>query len=236
MIEEDEPVSGRDCFDGGKGEKLFDTPCAIARVVRTLHYRRRMVVSAEPSQDSGGRPLEYHWSVLRGDAERIKINRLNEEGSVVELLIPYHERAPVSPGNPIESNRVDIGAFVHDGVHYSPPAFVTFFYLDNEKRLYDEQHRIQVVDYQDPEVSKNYVDPVIDIAKDWRDEYHYDESGELSGWTRIRGESQEQFTAEGLLITKTDAEGRRTQARRVRYVLKPRPNRVPILEQQTIDP
>ena len=232
VVEEDKPVSGRDCFDAARGETLIDTPCAIARVVRTIHYNRRMVVSAEPSQDLGGRPLEYHWSVLRGDAERIEINKLNDRGSVVELLVPYHERAPIAPGNAIESNRVDIGAFVHNGAHYSAPAFVTFYYLDNEKRVYDEEHRIRVVDYADPEVSKNYVDPMIDITRDWRDEYDYDESGTLTGWTRIRNGSKQQFTAEGLLIVSRDAQGRPAQTRRVRYVVEPRPNLTPILRQQ----
>ena len=235
LVEEDEPVSGRDCFDAGKGEKLFDTPCAIARVFRTVHYNRRMVVSAEPSTDLGGHPLEYHWSVLRGDAERIKIKKLNDEGSIVELLIPYHERSPIGPGNPIESNRVDIGAFVHNGTHYSAPAFVSFYYLDNERRVYDEEQRIQLVDYADPKVSKNYVDPAIDITRDWRDEYRYNEAGELAGWTRIRGDSKEEFTAQGLLIVAKDAKGRPTKARRVRYIAKARKNQTPIVEQQPAD-
>ena len=204
VVEEDQPVAGRDYFDLGQGERLLDTPCAIGRVVRGTNYIRRMVVSAEPSKDPGDRPLSYHWSVLRGDAERIKINKLNDEGSVVELLIPYHERAPVGPESKIESNRVDIGAFVHNGVHYSAPGFVTFFYLDNEKRVYDDKQRIKVVDYADPEVSKNYVDPVIDAPKRWRDEYQYDASGKLTGWTRIRGDSKQQFTAKGLLVSKID--------------------------------
>ena len=235
VVEEDEPVSGRDCFDAARGEALIDTPCAIARVVRTVQYSRRMVVSAEPSKDLGDRPLEYHWSVLRGDAKRIKINKLNDRGSVVELLIPYHGRAPIAPGNAIESNRVDIGAFVHNGANYSAPAFVTFYYLDNEKREYDKQHRIQVVDYADPEVSTNYVDPVIDITKDWRDEYDYDESGELTGWTRIHDGAKQQFNAQGLLIVPGAPEERPARARRVHYVLEPRQNRTPILRQQPTD-
>ena len=235
VVEEDKPVSGRDCFDAGRGEKLIDTPCAIARAVRSVKYYRRMVVSAEPSKDPGDRKLQFFWSVLRGDPERIKVKRLNDRGSVIELLVPYHQRAPIAPGSPIESNRVDIGAFVHNGAYYSAPAFVTFYYLDNEKREYDEENRIRVVDYADPEVSKNYVDPTIDIKRDWRDEYDYDESGELTGWTRIRNGAKEQFTAKGLLIVSRDTEGRPNQARRVRYLIEPKPNRVPTLRQEATD-
>jgi hypothetical protein len=234
VVEEDQAVAGRDCFSAGRGEQLFDTPGAVARVVRTTKHVRRMVVSAEPSKDLNDLPLEYHWRVLRGDAERIKINKLNDAGSIVELLISYHERGPILPASNMHSNRVDIGAFVHNGEYYSAPAFVTFFYLDNEKRVYDEQQRIQVVDYADPEVGQNYVDPAIDMKKNWRDEYHYDAAGKLTGWTRNRGKSQEKFTAEGLLVTKTDADGRPVEARRVQYVPKPQPKRPSILEQQVV--
>ncbi|MHC4400239.1 MAG: tetratricopeptide repeat protein [Planctomycetota bacterium] len=235
VVEEDQPVQGRDYFAPGKGEVLFNTPCAVARVVRTVRYYRRIVVSAEPSTDPNNRPLTYHWPVLRGDAERIEVNPLNEAGSVVELLIPYHQRAPVAPRSSLESNRVDVGAFVHNGVYYSAPAFVTFFFLDNEKRVYDDENRILVVDYADPEAGNNYVDPTIDAPKRWRDEYHYGASGEPTGWTRIRGESKEEFTAEGLLVSKTDASGRPTEGSRVRYVAKPRPKLPPLVEQQTTD-
>ena len=48
----------------------------------------------------------------------------------------------MSPGSPLESNRVDIGVFVHNGAYYSPPAFVTVFTLDREFRTYDETGKI----------------------------------------------------------------------------------------------
>ena len=35
VVEEDQPVVGRDYFTVGAGERLFDTPCAIARVARS---------------------------------------------------------------------------------------------------------------------------------------------------------------------------------------------------------
>ncbi len=235
VAEEDRPVAGRDFFSTAAGERLFDTPCAIARVARSTQYARRMVVSAEASKDLNGHALTYHWSVLRGDAQRIKINKLNDAGSVVELLIPYHERGPIAPGSRMQSSRVDIGAFVHNGTYYSAPAFVTFFFLDNERRGYNDQHRIQVVDYANATKSKNYVDPAIQAAKRWRDEYHYDDSGKLTGWTRVRGEQKEQFTADGLLVTQSNDEGQPTQARRVRYVVKREQNRPPVLEQVPTD-
>lgn len=235
VVDEEQPLRGVDFFDPVRDERLFDTPCAIARVVRSTRYLRRMVVSAEASRDLCGKPLTYHWAVLRGDAERIRINKLDASGSVVELLVPYHPRRPVQPDSELESNRVDIGAFVSNEMYYSAPAFICLFYLDNEKRVYDEKQRIRLVDYADPVVSKNYVDPALSLAKDWRDEYHYDQAGRLIGWTRIRQGAKERFTADGAVVTKTDEQDRPIEARKVRYVLKPRPGQLPALQEEQTD-
>lgn len=147
-VEEDKPTEGKDYFEAGLIEVLHDTPCAIARVVRGGKQVRRIVVSAEESFDINKQPLKYHWVVLRGNAERIEIKPLNEAGSRVEILVPYHERRPVDGHHlKIESNRVDIGAFVHNGTYYSPPAFVTFHTLDSEARTYDDQGKLLEIGY-----------------------------------------------------------------------------------------
>ncbi len=218
VVQEDIPAHDIDYFDVGNREKLFDTPAAIARVVRATGYYRRIVVSAENSRDVNGRALTYRWVVLRGDKEAIRIRPLNAAASVVELMVPYHERRPIAPDSRMESNRVDIGAFAHNGVNYSAPGFVTFYYLDNEKRVYNERKQIQSVTYSSPRKGGNYVDPWIDLPKDWRDEYHYDAQAHLTGWTRQRGDVVEGFTADGALATERDAVGRATTARTVQYV------------------
>ena len=230
VVEEDTPVSGRDCFHVSNSEKLFDTPSAIGRVVRSTNYWRRMVVSAEQSLDINKRPLTYRWVILRGDKSRIQIKYLNENGSRVELRVGYHERRWAGPLTQVDSNRVDIGAFVYNGVHPSAPAFVTFFSLDNEKRVYDQNGRIQSVQYTDHE-NGNYVDPVIDRPKRWRDEYQYDKQGRLLGWHRFRGANKQEFTTDGALVLERDATGRPIRARTVNYVEEPRANLLPVLRQ-----
>ena len=119
VVEEDESVPGRDYFDVGARERLFDTPCAIARVVKSTKYARRMVVSAEASKDLDGKPLTYHWVLLRGDPERVRVKKLNDAGSQAELVVDYHSRRPIAPGSDMTSDRVDIGVFVHNGQYYS---------------------------------------------------------------------------------------------------------------------
>jgi hypothetical protein len=142
VVEEDHPVVGRDFFETGGTEKLADTPCVIARILRGKAQKRRIIVSAEESRDVNKKPLKYHWVVLRGDAKRIHITTVNPEGSRAEIVVGYHERRPIAPGSAMESNRVDIGVFVHNGKYYSAPGFVTFFSLDHEARTYDDKGRI----------------------------------------------------------------------------------------------
>ena len=231
-IEEDTSILGVDYFDVAERERLFDTPCAIARVHHSTRLIRRMVISAESSKDITGRPLTFHWSVLRGDVDRIKINKLNPAGSRVELLVPWQERKPSLPGASIESTRVDIGAFVHNGDHYSAPGFVSIYSLENEHREYHAHGTIKIMDYDHPDKRDNYVDPVLFAAKRWRDEYHYDAIGKLTGWTRNRGAEKEEFSADGSLILKRDDLNRPIETQRVRYTALNEPNKAPVLVQE----
>ena len=147
VLDESQARQGEDFFDGATSEKLADTLCVIARFLRGSGYSRRMVVSAEQSFDANKLPLTFHWVVLRGDADRIKITPHNKQGSVAEIVVPYHDRAPVFPGSPLESNRVDIGVFVHNGTHFSAPSFITFYSFDWEGRTYDASGRLLDIGY-----------------------------------------------------------------------------------------
>jgi hypothetical protein len=148
VVDEEKPVYGRDYFEpSGLTEKLADTPCVVARIWRGKEGRRKLVVSAEDSLDVNKRPLTYHWVVLRGDAEKVKVRPRNKSGSEAEVEVSYHARRPVAPGSPLESNRVDIGVFVHNGAYYSPPAFLTFYSLDSEARSYDQKGLIREIGY-----------------------------------------------------------------------------------------
>ena len=235
VTEEDTSAVGRDYFEFAEREKLFDTPAAIARVFRSTKYVYRMVVSAEASCDLNDHPLKFHWVVLRGDSQAITINPLNEEKSVVELLVPYHKRLAIEPGSDMHSNRVDIGAFVENDKHISAPGFITFYTLDNELRVYNEKKVIQSVEYKHAADGGNFADPLIAVGKSWRDEYKYDKEDRLIGWTRHRGDEKQEFTHDGALVLETDELGRASKAQKVRYVVKPNPPKLPTLEQTLSD-
>jgi hypothetical protein len=141
VVKEDIPVNGIDYFEPGQTEILANTPAVIARVFRGSNHVRKMTVSAQNSTDLNKRPLEFHWVVLRGNPERIKIEYLDPMHSTAEITIPYFRRAPIAEGSDLESSRIDVGVFVHNGVYYSPPAFLTFCTLDNEARAYGTDGR-----------------------------------------------------------------------------------------------
>lgn len=148
VVEEEKLEVGKDYFELlNMPEQLADTGSVIARIWRGHQRTRRMVVSAEKSYDVNKYPLTYRWEVLRGDPKRVKITPRNKAGSRVEILVEYHERRPIAAGSPLESNRVDVGVFVHNGDSPSAPGFVTYFTLDNEARSYDAKGRIVEMNY-----------------------------------------------------------------------------------------
>lgn len=219
VIEESEAQLGVDHFAPGTSEKLFDTSSAIARIARSTLHEQRMIVSAEQTRDPNGRALSFRWVVLRGDAERIAINALNEAGSKVEITVPWHDARRV-PGRPkLTTDRVDIGLFVNNGKHYSAPAFVSFMFPSDQLREYDDEWRIQSVDYNYTAAAagKRYVDPLLFPKRDWSDRYMYDDKGRLLGWRRMRGDTIARYTRHGARVMSTDALDRPLRAMTVRY-------------------
>ena len=215
VSKEDIPVLGRDFFDYRPHQRLFDTPCAVARVYKTIAGSIRFTLDARVSRDLTGKPLSYRWEVLRGDVERILIEKQDANESVVEVTIPWHERRPILSGSKLESNRVDIGLFVGNGEHWSAPAFLSVYFPDNQKRAYDKQGRPQTIDY----TLTHYVDPLIDNPRNWSDSYRYDDNVSLVGWTRHRKNREPQeFTPEGRLVIEKGKDGSPTKTSAVRYL------------------
>ncbi|MDD5706883.1 MAG: hypothetical protein PHR35_13245 [Kiritimatiellae bacterium] len=215
----DEPmaVPGRDFFDTTGNEGLFDTPAAIARVVRGMAYTRRIVVDASGSRDLHGAPLTWHWFVLQGDPDKIRFVPRRADNAIVEIEVDYHGgNFLVASNSPMRSSRVELALCVDNGVYFSPPALVTFYYLNNEIRQYASDGRIMSVDYA--AAAGHYVDPYLSLPRRWRDLYLYDARRRLTGWTRHRGEVVEAFTADGARVLSRDALNRPAEARLVSYL------------------
>ena len=165
----------------------------------------------------------------------IKIEPLDKSASRAELTVAWHARRKIHPESELESNRVDIGVFAHNGSEWSAPAFVTWYFLDNEDREYDEQQRIRSITYHGGTDVGNYADPLIQTPKTWKDTYRYTDDGRLIGWTRTRGilpsQETEQFTPDGGLVIEQDDKGRPLAAKSVVYIARPGSRGTPILVQ-----
>ena len=206
--EETGAKAGRDFFDLSTGERFCDTPAMVARVFRGMDYSRTIRLSADGSRDAGGHPLTYHWILLQGDPERTRIRPLDPTSQSVEVEIDYQGPLFDTPYG-MKSSRVDIALIVDNGTHYSPPAFFTYFFLNNEIRRYSsDKKRILSVDYAS--AATNYVDPHLSLPKDWKDVYAYDKAGVLTGWTRFHKDDPAgtAFTAEGFRVLRFGRDGK----------------------------
>ena len=121
VLEEDFPTA----------EQRLTTPESVARVwTDTTATEHRLRVSAVSSADLAGRPLTYHWRVLRAQ-DAIDVTPETADGSVVELVIRRHaEETHELNGQPRRTSLGVVALFVHNGLYFSPPAFVTSFTQD----------------------------------------------------------------------------------------------------------
>jgi hypothetical protein len=171
----------------GLSEHLFDTPSAIAWVWRGPAWSREMVLSAAETRDPNGRDLRFRWVLLQGDAAKVRIEPLDAAGTRARLTIDWHEAPPPVGKAGLTARRVDIGVFASNGAQDSAPAFVSVSFPAHELRRYeagpDGTMRLASVDY-DARGRKTYYDPKVHWSAPWRDNYAYDASGKITGWTR----------------------------------------------------
>jgi hypothetical protein len=197
------PRPGIDFFEGpGKeSESLSDQGMVIARIFRGMARDRELTVRVTRTREWAGRPLQIHWRLLRGDPNLVTIER-SPTAPEATIRVRWHPDPIAAPGGPprLSGHRVEIGVFADNGTSFSPPCFVTFCFLPNERRHYDETGRILETDYAFP---GSFTDVTLTSEKPWRDQYRYDkDSGTLLGWTRSeQGKDPVQFDADGREVT-----------------------------------
>jgi hypothetical protein len=223
VLEEDAPREGVDFFGQGLSEQFFDTPSAIGRIWRGKAYTRRFLLSAEATSDPNDRPLAFHWHLLHGDPDRVRITPL-AGGGRARVEIDWQEPRPVSETDPVLAARVDIGVFADNGAHDSAPALFSLLFPAHETRRYapgpDGAMRIAMIDHADPAKAGTYADPMLMPRADWRDDYRYAADGRPLGWTRSRPERiPEPYGPDGARILVADADGRPLTGERVAYPL-----------------
>jgi YD repeat-containing protein len=212
-------VPGVDFFDAVPQEALYDTPCVIGRVFRTTARHRSLTVGASLMGAPTDR-WQIRWAVLSGDPRKVSIVPRKPDQSLAEIDVIHHGgRFPAREGQPLLTSRVDVGVFACRGDRCSAPSFISFFHLNNEIRSYADDGRLLSVDYA-AAATNRYVDPLLSLAKHWRDEYQYDADGHLTGWTRRTGSQVERFNARGERVEETDARGRPLVTRTVNYITR----------------
>jgi len=177
IVEESPSVMGRDYFHPKQSERWAQTPAAISRVYRGPRPYYRMVLDASRSMDVNDRPLTFHWRVLSGDAARIAIEPLNEEGSRVELRVPFHNEPVVVQEDPrIEGRRVDIACFADNDAYLSAPSIVS---------VYMPPHQRMTVDADDRVVEIGYGAQALALRPPERIEQVLDGSGAVTDWPAL---------------------------------------------------
>lgn len=220
VVEDDLATPGRDYSHAVAIEDLFTTPHAVARIWESYERTRRYVLSAAPSRDLTGKALKFHWVLLRGSREHVKITPRGPRGEEAVIELTWHEGLTATQRDSEFTNRVDIALFADNGKRLSAPAFFSVKAQNNQKRTYDEHGRL--ISW-----SSGGDDPALWPRRRWTDTFAYSDEGQLLGWTRKywAGKNQkprqtQQFTATGELIVEgTLAEPAKTQP--VRYVNRP---------------
>lgn len=211
MLREERPIQYVDFFDPTTTEAFADTSMSISRIVRGRNYTRTMTIEA-----TGEPGLSFHWFVVNGDTEKIRIKPLTKESSITTIEVDWHGLYTSTSGTPIR--RVDLACIAvrPDGIT-SAPAFVSLRYLANEKRTYKEGQLISI-DYMPPASGFVYEDPAITTTKLWSDHFNYDAKGQLTGWVRYApAKAPESFTAQGLRVKKGTAAETAPSPERVNY-------------------
>ena len=189
----------------GRGEQLFTTPSAIARIWRDFAWEREMVVDAGQTKDPNGRPLQFHWRVVRGEPGKVIIEPEDEEGRRARIRIAWHDDYLVPGQRPGATSsrltsRVDIAVFADNGVSISAPAFISVVFPTQQQRTYEADEdgamRLISLDY-DAESRGAPYDPILFWSAPWVDRFHYDSEGQLTGWTRDEGGENREFDATG---------------------------------------
>lgn len=157
-------------YPGMQPERFFDTPFSIARVWRAPAAKRKMKLAVAAPKMPG---VKFHWFLGQGDDKKIKITP-SDGGYACEVEIAYHP-SPFKTPFGVRSSRADVICVADNGVNFSAPSFVTWFFPPNETRHYDAEGKPVMIDY----LSKRdvYVHPGIAEGRNFRDFFKYDYKG-----------------------------------------------------------
>jgi hypothetical protein len=213
--EESGPHEGIDLDTQVIPDTLFNTPASIARVIRHSAYEKRMVISAGESGKPSGQSLTYYWIILQGDPDRITISHPDGNRAVADIRVGWHAPYPSPHRGAFTTSRVDIAVIADNGRGYSAPAIISYLFPRSQKRLYHTDGRVLAIDHRNTD--KAYDDPRLFPQRNWRDDFHYNDAGALTGWVRTDNSGTRDFSRHGALVVSKDSLGRPVNALRMGY-------------------
>jgi hypothetical protein len=180
---------GVDYLAANLGEILFTTPMAVARAWRSFAYAREITLRAAISPAGTGNVApRFHWVLLQGDPERVRIRPRDAAGDVVDIDIEWHDRFAIGQGRDMATPRVDIGVIADSGGAKSAPAVFSILFPVHQARRYDvgadETPVLRSLSYVRPDAPDDYADPLVWPAARWNDVLLRDGDGNLTGIAR----------------------------------------------------
>lgn len=186
-------------------ERLFTTPAAISRLWRSYDFSREISLSASETLDPNGHELSFHWVLLRGDPDRVRIATRGPGNVEAQISIDWHDRYRVGGDDGLSTNRIDIGVFADNGRQVSAPSFLSVAFPTHQRREYtvakDGQIRLAKLSYASPsrtDPPDDYRDPAIWPVANWTDEISWSDSGHIAGILRHYPDNKELKIEPGL--------------------------------------
>ena len=158
-------------------------------------------------------PCEFVWKVLQGDGKKVRLVPLKDDRSRMRVEVDWHDVFDVElpDGRKVKSSRVDIGCFSVRKGRASLPAIISVYFSPNATREYGADGKLVSIDYTKRQLEGFC--PKLCPRGDWKDVFHWNKVGEMTGWTRYCADmngrvTTNEFTREGLMIDTRDALGR----------------------------
>jgi hypothetical protein len=143
IVSESPSQRGRDYWLASQPEHWAQTPAAISRVYRGPRPYYQMILDASGSVELNDQPMTCHWELLRGHRSLVSMTPLNSAATRVRVRVRFHNDPFDAPDRPaVQSRRVDIGCFVQNSDHYSPPALVSIYMPPQLRHTVDPQDRV----------------------------------------------------------------------------------------------
>jgi len=120
-------------------EQRLTTPESIARIWSDTATTHVITASAMPSVDASGRPLTYHWVVLRARGA-VDVETTDAGRSATITIRRHAEETLILNGQPRRTSLGVVALFVHNGLYFSPPAFITSFTADPSRPAPDDNN------------------------------------------------------------------------------------------------